>query len=942
MTTLQDRLDSTRRRYRFAALFLALGFLLGACTGGSFSGATIGSTTQNDPVAPDFAIAYIKRKLPAPNASLTTPLTDDLRVQLIWNGPADVYWRSSASPSAPEVNLTGKLTQGLWDARDLDVSYDGTKLLFSLRPPLIANAKDNEQPVWSLYEYDTTQKTLRRIISNDLVAQAGNDVGGHYLPDGRIVFSSSRQHGERAILINEGSQQYSARIESGPNFRGDRNLPAFVLHVMNADGSHLHQIDYNQSHDLDPSVLPNGQIVFSRWDAVNGSGMQLYSANPDGSNEQLLYGRNSHYTGTPNTTPVQFIQSRARTDGKIVSIIRPFPTKAAVTGITAYSGIAPLGNTEFGGNLVLIDQANYVEFWQGSSANLNGTGPGQGLLSQNNVITAPGVSPGGRYATAYPLADGTNRLLVSWTQCRLVIAGLYQPCLNSSLNAATLTTAPPLYGLWIYDPTKGTQQPLVQPQEGVMYSDAVSLEPRKLPLPGLVDAVAGVDYDNSLGQALVGILNIKSVYDFDGFMQAPGGGEASILAFRDPGQTTAAQRPARFLRLEKAVGLPDEITLPNLPGTAFGVSSVMRQILGYAPIEPDGSVEIEVPANVAFMISILDANGARLGSSHNHWLQLQVGETKTCNGCHVQNPDAPGLQNHAHGRAGLTAIANPGALTEGQPFPNTNTSVLAPSGPKLQETMAEARARVNCASATVTHGLADCTYLKPSVNVIYTDVWTSPAVRAPDPPIQLLYSALTTPPPLSASSTGCTLLWSALCRIVINYPAHIQPLWSAPRKLSSTTLEQVNGVLTPSNNGQCIACHSTKDITGKPQVPAVSLDLSATPSTQQADWAVSFWDLLFSRPPLVLSMGVVSPQTCPVTDPVTHLITQPLCPALPPPMNGAGARASAGFFRLFSSIADPVHYQLLSPSELRLITEWLDIGAQYYNDPFAIPLPGAQ
>jgi hypothetical protein len=24
----------------------------------------------------------------------------------------------------------------------------------------------------------------------------------------------------------------------------------------------------------------------------------------------------------------------------------------------------------------------------------------------------------------------------------------------------------------------------------------------------------------------------------------------------------------------------------------------------------------------------------------------------------------------------------------------------------------------------------------------------------------------------------------------------------------------------------------------------------------------------------------------------------------------------------------------LSPSELRLISEWLDIGAQYYNNPF--------
>ena len=31
------------------------------------------------------------------------------------------------------------------------------------------------------------------------------------------------------------------------------------------------------------------------------------------------------------------------------------------------------------------------------------------------------------------------------------------------------------------------------------------------------------------------------------------------------------------------------------------------------------------------------------------------------------------------------------------------------------------------------------------------------------------------------------------------------------------------------------------------------------------------------------------------------------------------------------------HTGYLSPAELRLIAEWLDIGAQFYNDPFVAP-----
>ncbi len=65
----------------------------------------------------------------------------------------------------------------------------------------------------------------------------------------------------------------------------------------------------------------------------------------------------------------------------------------------------------------------------------------------------------------------------------------------------------------------------------------------------------------------------------------------------------------------------------------------MREILGYAPVEPDGSVKIKVPANVAFQFSILDANGRRISPVHTNWLQLRPGETRECNGCH--NPATP-------------------------------------------------------------------------------------------------------------------------------------------------------------------------------------------------------------------------------------------------------------------------------------------------------------
>jgi len=57
---------------------------------------------------------------------------------------------------------------------------------------------------------------------------------------------------------------------------------------------------------------------------------------------------------------------------------------------------------------------------------------------------------------------------------------------------------------------------------------------------------------------------------------------------------------------------------------------------------------------------------------------------------------------------------------------------------------------------------------------------------------------------------------------------------------------------------------------------------------------------------------------------------------IPPPARIAGAMASGDFFDRFEDAAD-LHFGLLSGAERRMIAEWLDVGAQYYNNPFDVP-----
>jgi hypothetical protein len=902
LQTPSPRLADQRKPVRIARfranLLLLSCVILSACGGGA-STSTSGSGGP-DPLVEDFGIAYVRQPVPDMD-------TADTRQQTDFNEGSDLIFRDLASPGANERNITFRVTGGLGDVKDVEAAYDGSKLLFALRMPEIENAAPEDQPKWNIWEYEIATDTLRRIIVSDITAEAGHDVAPHYLPDGRIIFSSTRQRTSKAILLDDGKPQYAAVDE-------DRREPALVLHTMDENGDNIQQVSFNQSHDLDPVVLENGEVVFSRWDNMGSrSGIHLYKMYPDGTNLRLFYGANSHDTGTNGAT-VQFIQPREMPDGGLAALIKPF------------------SGTFQGGDIVRIDTDNYVENVQPTAVNQGVlTGPAQASAAFNAIATDTTPSLGGRFNSFYPLWDGTDRALITWSPCRVVENNLIVPCTPARVSDPNVVEAPPLYSVYLYDMNAQTQIPVFTPQEGFLYRDVVAAQPRQRPTvwmdqQGDTTQYESFDFDPNLVAENVGILNIRSVYDFDGTFNPLGSGAADIETLADPGQSLADDRPARFLRVVKAVAIPDD-DLVDLNGADFGVSTqqLMREIIGYAPIEPDGSVRVKVPANIPFAISVLDKDGKRMTSRHQSWLQLRPGEVINCTGCHTAG------NGMSHGRHEAFTSVYGGAPLDGVAFTNTisalgnGSALLVDQGDTMAEVLTD----------------ADNSAMDLSVDIHYQDIWTdeTAAGRVRDASFDYNYSnldaSLTAP-----VSTACQTNWSISCRITINYEQHIHPLWNLARGADT-----------------CTDCHTNTDNMGLDRIPDAQLDLTDGPSDINADHFKSYRELLSNdaEQELVMVNGnmVLVDKQVPVldamgnpvflTDAMGNLILDamgnpiPLTTTVnvPRSMSPAGSSNSPRFFNIFAP--GGTHAGRLSAAELKLLAEWLDIGGQYYNDPFAVP-----
>jgi hypothetical protein len=797
----------------------------------------------------DFPVAFVRRDLSA----IGNP-TDGAT----YSPGGDLILVDLASPSADKQNITAGMVQGPHDVSDPEVSYDGKRLLFAMRAPQWQN-----NGTWNLFEYDTEARTLSRLIADDVLANAGDDVDPAYLPDGRIVFSSNRQAATRKRMNDEGKvQPYAYRDEY-------EREATMVLHVLEPSSQEITQISFNQSHDRNPTVLMSGEILFARWDHVgNRNHFPLFTTNPDGTGIFVHYGAFS-----PGNS---FLHPREMPDGRVMS------------------DLMPLSRTNEGGAVMIVDVKNFTDNDQPA----NDTAAGKGQIQARPAFpasTGREYSVNGRYTTPYPLWDGTNRALVAFkTNPRPEDAQIE---INAFTGEAEIQESPPRYGIYMLD--LGTDQlrpiALPDPSGNMAYTDPVALIPRdsgcrvsradgclptaksdKLPKADRLQVAATTE--EKLAKQGLGILNVKSVYDTDsqGLM-----GEAMLVPgeslpktsedlpdlalMKNPANQAFDDRVARFIRVSRAVPTPPGMSREQIGEFDFE----MQQILGYAPIEPDGSFKIQVPADTPIGVAVVDRNGRAL-QTHTNWIQARPGETRTCNGCHSPRR---------------------GSALNSTPIAGDHRDAL--SG----ESMAETRTRLLAANDPA----VDIPAMALSQDMYSEDYWNAPQ----GPALTIDYAGLTTPSPVGSDGV-----------ITINYPDHIQPLWE--KQLAQT----VNGQNT------CVGCHDSTTF-------AADLDLSG--GTGGFGRMTSYQELTIGDP-------VLDPNGLPIItiDEDGEVMMERGAPLVDVGSSRQSSRSSHLMEVLYdtelraaknlSSTVD--HSGMLNASELRLIAEWIDLGAQYYNDPF--------
>ena len=855
---------------------------LAGCSGSSDSENTVA-------VNGDVAIVYAKRvNTLGQNPTDAAPFA----------AGGDLIIREKSSPSAPEHNVTAQFTQGKGDVSDPEVSYDGKKIVFAMNCPTSNTAQINGGAActgrWNIWEYTLPSGgfaggSYRRLTNST----TDDDFDPYYLPGGKgFVFASNRQTKTKTTQA-VGTQPYFALDE----YERER---VSNIHTMDSDGGAITQISSNQSHDRNPVVRANGNIMFSRWEHVGPRNrFAIFQVKPDGTDMFTFYG--------PQSPGNSFLHPREMDPNG------PYAGKLAST-------LMSLSGTQEGGALMLIDSANYSENDAPARPGLP-AGGGQRQFTQQTLSDGRGFSQFGRITSPYPLWDGTNRILISYRPCEVTRNGVVVSCaILTSAEIAALgdedrmrgtpavvggvtleDNVPASYGVYMFDPAQQTQQVVAAPPPGFMYVDAVALQSRPEPQvaqPTLTDA--------TLAAQNMALIEVRSVYDTDGLgrmgegmlaaADRPAGCARSIAMtapidpldtraqvahlakMKDPADPAYGCAPARFVRATRAVAPPS---------SGMGLRSAIGetefeqvQILGYAPVEPDGSFKLHVPADTPLALSVIDAKGRSI-QTHLNWIQVRPGERRTCDGCH--SPRRGGSLN-----SGTVVNATPAGV-----------SSAIWSQHNSGETMAALRTRL------------DPTALQLNPDMVYTDVWANGPGAVARPSMVVKYTGNT--------NAADDLVTAAPTNGLINYPTHIAPLWTRDRGPNT-----------------CVGCHTDP----------TKLDLRST--TSGTGRLTSYEELLVGDP---------------VIDPATGLPQIQIREGEPEVVRGAALvetmAGSAGGMARNSRLGEilygedlmasaeartthpnppagaPNHAAMLTKAELRLVTEWMDLGGQYYNDPFA-------
>ncbi len=230
--------------------------------------------------------------------------------------------------------------------RDPHVHYDGKTILFSYR-----HAGSDFYNLCEIQVDGTGFRQVTRGLFDDYEAL--------YLPDDDIVFVSTR------------SKRWVGcwKTQVGTLFRCDRQ------------GGNIRPLSFNLEHDNTPAVLPDGRILYTRWEYVDRSQVgyhQLWTMNPDGTGVATFFGNQQHYPLFIDAKPIPggddllLIDSpgHGRTDhrGHVCTITAQYGPDdlrgcRRITPKPAYNDPAPLDGMSF---LVALNKQILLGTYEGS------------------------------------------------------------------------------------------------------------------------------------------------------------------------------------------------------------------------------------------------------------------------------------------------------------------------------------------------------------------------------------------------------------------------------------------------------------------------------------------------------------------------------------------------------------------------------------------------
>ena len=217
-------------------------------------------------------------------------------------------------------------------ARDPEVSFDGKRIVFSMRR--------NRQDDYHVYEVGADGSGLKQLTRGSGVT----DIDPIYLADGRILCTSTRE--PKYCMCNR-------------HIMGN-------LYTMAADGTGIEQIGHSTLHEGHASLLPDGRVIYDRWEYVDrnfGNAQGLWTCNPDGTNHVIYYGNN-----TPS--PGAKIEARAIPGDETVICTfsschdRPWGALAILDRRLGTEGRPPVVRTWPASAIELVNRGGYDTFKQ--------------------------------------------------------------------------------------------------------------------------------------------------------------------------------------------------------------------------------------------------------------------------------------------------------------------------------------------------------------------------------------------------------------------------------------------------------------------------------------------------------------------------------------------------------------------------------------------------